>query len=329
VSVGVTQGAKAAAAASGTKTGSGGKIVNVVIGNEKALGKAFCNDLGRKRVAAVKAANPDLGLGRTLVHVLIDGAPVLLLAIADELRRSAPAFVRELKRNAIAPSLLTGDVAAVAGPVAGQCGISSVSASMTPDGKLAWVRDQKKAGHCVAMMGDGINDSPALKAADVGVAMGAGGTALAVTAADVVILNDSLGHVTGAIRLSKACRSIIIQNITLAVLLKLGVLGLALYGVAQLWMAVLVDVGSLLLVLANGTRLLGFDMNTVSPGSGDMPSAGETLALTGASPPMGYQAVAVQSEAAAVEAVVPQVAVEVQSDVAAGGCGGGKKKDNC
>jgi len=153
--------------------------------------------------------------------------------------------------------MITGDTATSAHAVAQQINIPNlhVKAAMRPVDKLEWVNNSQKDGRIVLVIGDGINDGPMLAQAHVGVAMGECGTALAVQSAGVCIMNDDLRKVSLAIYIAKECKRIIIQNIVLSILIKFIVMVISVYGFPQLWIAVLADVGSLLLVMVNGLRL--------------------------------------------------------------------------
>jgi Cd2+/Zn2+-exporting ATPase len=152
--------------------------------------------------------------------------------------------------------MLTGDNRDVAEAVARQVGgIDEVRAGLLPENKLHLVRELQTRG-TVAMIGDGINDAPALAQADVGIAMGGGGTAQAMETADVVLMQDNLQSIPTALRLSRLTRTVVKQNIALSLGLKLIVLALAIPGLASLWLAVLADVGATLVVTLNGMRML-------------------------------------------------------------------------
>jgi Cd2+/Zn2+-exporting ATPase len=178
------------------------------------------------------------------------------IAVADALRPEAAGAVRALKEEGIEVALLTGDNARTAEAIAARVGIERPLADLLPEGKVEAVRElQERTGH-VAMVGDGINDAPALAAASVGIAMGGRGADAALETADVALMSDDLARIPGAIRLGRATLRVIRQNITIALGVKGLVLGLAVAGHGTLWAAVAADVGASLLVIGNGLRLL-------------------------------------------------------------------------
>jgi Cd2+/Zn2+-exporting ATPase len=152
--------------------------------------------------------------------------------------------------------MLSGDRPAAAAQVASTLGIDDVRAGLLPEEKLAAIGALRRDGRIVAMVGDGVNDAPALAAADLGVAMGAAGSDAAVETADIALMGDDLHALGDAVRLGRRARRVIAANIALAIASKLVVLALAVTGQATLWMAIAADVGVSLLVIANGMRLL-------------------------------------------------------------------------
>ena len=152
--------------------------------------------------------------------------------------------------------MLTGDNATTARTIAAQAGIDDARGDLLPDDKLDSLKRLQQQHGATAMIGDGINDAPALAQSDLGFAMGAAGTDIAMESADVVIMNDDLQRVPETIRLSRATAAVLWQNITLALGIKAVFFVLAVFGTATMWMAVFADMGASLLVVGNGLRLL-------------------------------------------------------------------------
>ena len=152
--------------------------------------------------------------------------------------------------------MLTGDRAEVADVIARDVGIGSVEAELLPDQKVDAVVRLLERYERVGMVGDGVNDAPALARSTVGIAMGVAGTDTALETADVALMGDDLGKLAGVVRLSRRTKRIIIQNIALALAMKGIVLLLAVAGLATLWQAIIADVGATLIVVLNGLRLL-------------------------------------------------------------------------
>jgi Cd2+/Zn2+-exporting ATPase len=183
--------------------------------------------------------------------------PLGVITVADELRDSAPDAVQLLRTHGIAHvALLTGDEPSAARALAASVGVDEVRAGLLPEDKVAAVQDLRARFGALAMVGDGVNDAPALAAADVGIAMGAAGTDAALETADVALMSDELLRIPYAIRLSRAALRNIRANIAFSLVLKAAFLVMAVLGVATLWMAVVADSGASLIVIANALRLL-------------------------------------------------------------------------
>ena len=194
--------------------------------------------------------------GRT-VTLLASGQGVLgIFAVADTIKESSRQAIAELKALGVTPVMLSGDNAATASAVAAQAGIIDVRGNLLPEEKLAAIRQLQAQYGATGMIGDGINDAPALAQADIGFAMGGAGTDIAIEAADVVIMNDNLRRIAETVRLSRRTHAVLWQNIALALGIKAVFFVLAVFGSATMWMAVFADMGASLLVVANGLRLL-------------------------------------------------------------------------
>ncbi|MDX1689063.1 MAG: HAD-IC family P-type ATPase, partial [Candidatus Promineifilaceae bacterium] len=195
--------------------------------------------------------------GKTAVLVAVDGAVIGVLGIADTLRASAPTMLQRLEEIGLEKVvMLTGDDQVAAEAIAAEAGIGEVHARLLPEEKQEVVRRLQQKGHVVAMLGDGINDAPALAAADVGIAMGAAGTDIAVETADVALMADDLMKVPEAIHLSRATLSNIRQNVAIALVTVAGLLAGVLLGQVHMAGGMLIHEASVMVVILNGMRLL-------------------------------------------------------------------------
>ena len=193
--------------------------------------------------------------GRSVSVLADEQGPLALFAVADTARAQSRQAVAQMAALGVNVLMLTGDNPATARAIAREVGIDSVHAGLLPEDKRALVERMAARGG-VAMVGDGINDAPALGAANIGFAMGGAGTDIAMEAADVVIMNDDLRRVPQTVRLSRSTHRVLWQNIALALGIKAVFFYLALFDHATMWMAVFADMGASLLVVFNGLRLL-------------------------------------------------------------------------
>ncbi len=194
--------------------------------------------------------------GKTALILWSNNQPLGIIGISDALRPEAKAAVVSLHAEGVnALAMLTGDNRSVAESIARTLGIDSVFAELLPAQKLEKIHELQRGGK-VAMVGDGVNDAPALAAADVGIAMGTAGSDTAIETADIALMGDDLRKLAFLKRLSIMTVRIVRQNIALSIGIKLVFLALAVPGYATLWMAITADEGAALLVIANGLRLL-------------------------------------------------------------------------
>lgn len=196
--------------------------------------------------------------GKTAILVGVDGEITGIVAVADTLRENSADAVRMLKAGGIKKTvMLTGDNAPTASAIAKRAGVDEYMADLLPGDKVAAISHLRDKYGKVAMVGDGVNDAPAMATATVGVAMGGAGTDTALETADIVLMADDLSKLPFAILLSRAALRVIKQNITFAVAVKMVAVLLVFPGWLTLWLAILADMGASVLVTMNGIRLMG------------------------------------------------------------------------
>lgn len=221
------------------------------LGNHRLIESlGVCNATVEAELARLEAQ------ARTAIVLASETQALAVLAVADTLREESREAVARLATMGVSTVMLTGDNRATAQVIGEQAGVSDVRAEMLPEDKWQAVSSlREKFGH-VGMVGDGINDAPALAAADVGFAMGVTGTDSALETADVTLMDDDLRKLPAFLMLSRRSATVLKQNIAMALAIKVVFFALAVVGLASLWMAVFADVGASLLVIANGMRLL-------------------------------------------------------------------------
>ncbi|EOR96161.1 Lead, cadmium, zinc and mercury transporting ATPase [Arcticibacter svalbardensis MN12-7] len=191
----------------------------------------------------------------TIVVIALDQKFAGYMTIADEIKEDAADTIKQMHALGLKTVMLSGDKQSVVDHVAKQIGLSEAFGDLLPDGKVEKVQGYKDQGLHIAFIGDGVNDAPVIALADAGIAMGGLGSDATIETADIVIQNDQPSKVVVAIKIGKITRNIVWQNIILAMVVKVIVLGLGAGGVANLWEAVIADVGVALLAILNAVRI--------------------------------------------------------------------------
>ncbi|MER6124679.1 heavy metal translocating P-type ATPase [Streptomyces sp. NPDC001795] len=231
-------------------------VTATVAGRKVAVGSPARLLSGSSNPAIAVAAGLE-EQGRTAVLVTADGTPVGVLGIADRLREEAAATTAALGRlTGVAPVLVTGDNPRAAARLADEVGITDVRAGLLPQDKVAAVKQLERAGRKVLMIGDGVNDAPALAAAHTGIAMGRAGSDLALETADAVVVRDELATIPTVIALSRRARRLVVQNLVIAAAFITGLVIWDLVGDLPLPLGVAGHEGSTVIVGLNGLRLL-------------------------------------------------------------------------
>ncbi|WP_269140108.1 heavy metal translocating P-type ATPase [Pseudothauera rhizosphaerae] len=226
-----------------------------LLGNHRLIHeRGLCEGALEARLNALEAE------GKTVVVLAAedDGAHALF-AVADTVKDSSRAAIADLHGLGIRTLMLSGDNGRTVRAIAAQVGIDEAHGDLLPEDKLARIAAHAATGTAVGMVGDGINDAPALARADIGFAMGAAGSGTAIETADVALMDDDLRKLPEFVRLSRRTHGLLVQNIAIALGIKAVFLTLTLAGLGTMWMAVFADMGASLIVVANGLRLLRAD----------------------------------------------------------------------
>ena len=194
--------------------------------------------------------------GKTVMVLGTETEILSFIAVADEMRESSKEVIGKLNGMGIETVMLTGDNARTAAAIGKRVGVSDIRADLLPEDKLNFIKELRRKYQSVAMVGDGVNDAPALAASTVGVAMGGAGTDTALETADIALMSDDLSKLPYTIKLSRRALMIIKQNITFSLAIKLLALLLVVPGWLTLWIAIFADMGATLIVTLNSLRLL-------------------------------------------------------------------------
>ena len=225
--------------------------IDYLLGNHRLIHETgVCSPAIETQLAELEAQ------GKTVIVLTNGKVPLILLAVADTIKESSRVAIQDLHELGIETVMLTGDNSRTAAAIAQKVGIDKALGDQLPEDKLQAIERYIRDGRYVGMVGDGINDAPALARADIGFAMGAAGSDTAIETADVALMDDDLNKIGRFVRISRMTRTVLIQNITLALGIKAVFLVLTMLGYGTMWMAVFADMGASLLVVGNGLRLV-------------------------------------------------------------------------
>jgi Cd2+/Zn2+-exporting ATPase len=232
---------------------SGNGVIASVDGREVAVGnEKLMNTIGVKFDHCHSVG--------TIIHIAIDKEYCGHIVIADEIKDNSKEAISQLRKAGVEKLvMLTGDAQSIAEKVASEVGLTDFKAELLPADKVEAIEELLKEcsdSRCLAFVGDGINDAPVLSRADIGIAMGALGSDAAIEAADVVLMDDDPLKISKAIKISKKCIGIVRQNIVFSLAVKIICLILAAIGIANMWVAILADVGVMILAVLNAIRCL-------------------------------------------------------------------------
>ena len=234
-----------------------------VLAKIDAMSVAVGNSELMKRIGVEYIDCHEIG---TIVHIAVNGAYEGHIVINDMVKSSSAEAIKNLRLSGVKRSImLTGDLQKVADRVASELGVDEVYGGLLPGDKVEKLEsliDKKQKKDVLIFVGDGINDAPVLSRADVGVAMGAMGSDAAIEAADVVLMDDDPVQIVKAIRISRKCMRIVYENICFSIGIKMSVLLLSAFGLANMWMAIFADTGVAMLCVLNAMRLLRIGART-------------------------------------------------------------------
>ena len=234
-----------------------------LVGNHRFVHDlGICSEETEKILAEIESKGLSIVVVAHQPHNDCKGEIIGILSVGDKIRDNAKTAIEAIRDSGISNIvMLSGDNQTAADVIAKQVGIDQAKGDLLPEDKIDAIRDLLKSDTYVAMIGDGINDAPAMATATLGISMGAAGTDTAIEASDITLMQDDLGKVAETIHLGRRTLGIIRFNITFALGIKAVFLMLAIFGQASLWMAILADTGATLLVIMNSLRLLRYNPN--------------------------------------------------------------------